>query len=176
MSTQNEKPIIFSSKMILAILKNRKSQTRRPIKNLDNSQWETSLFEAGRWKEAIKCPYGQSGDRLWVRETWQYNPFGGIVYRAGSGIVDCDGKGWRSPIYMPKSVSRITLEILNIRVERVQDIIQDDIYAEGCPLSYDLTTAHGKWFKTLWDSIYSKKGFGWDINPWVWMIGFKKIT
>lgn len=157
--------------------------------------------------EGFHCPYGKPCDRLWVRETWaRRKQLDGITltsnyitwptwYKAdgaslGVGCLgDVCGK-WRTSIHMPRWASRITLEITNIRVERVQDISVVDAIAEGAPLSYEAQW----WFKSLWDSIYSsiyKKGikskmhdkehydkskiYSWDKNPFVWVIEFKRV-
>ena len=176
-----ERSIIFNSEMVRAILEGRKTQTRRVLKpqpdhfglhNCNKYPLSTLDIEGGWYGDfdgetkIINCPYGKVGDRLWVRETWQYNPYGGIVYQAGSGIVDCDGRGWRSSIHMPRWASRITLEIMNIRVEKLHHITTADAVSEG--------TDNKTTFETLWNSINEKRGYGWDKNPWVWVIKFKK--
>jgi hypothetical protein len=130
----------------------------------------------------FSCPYGQVGDHLWVRETWQHNPFGGIVYKAGSGIIDCGGRGWKPSIFMPRWASRITLEITNVRVERLQDISAPDCVNEGINTQgpydvaiYDEFSSHSiAQFAYLWDSINSKK-YPWASNPWVFAIEFKRV-
>lgn len=158
------------------------------------------------------CPHGQPGDRLWVRETWnieygavfdeQQNDWH-IVYRTDlsycaapttvnddeySRLFDSSQNQWRPSIHMPRWASRMTLEISDIRVERVRDISEDDVFAEGIRPS---KTVNG-WatirlndgigahvvlpqyaFHVLWDSINAKRGYGWDVNPWVWVIEFK---
>jgi hypothetical protein len=183
MSSQ-EKPIIFNFEMVKAILDGRKTMTRRvipnaPIKLLDLPGILPSLIESYKNAWVKTCPYGQTGDKLWVRETWQHNPFGGIVYRAGSGIVNCDGRGWKPSIFMPRWASRITLEITAVRVERVQDIdkrdehgqhIIGDAWAEGFRTP-NPTAA----FVLYWDFLNAKRGYGWDVNPWVWAIMFKRL-
>lgn len=148
------------------------------------------------------CPYGVPGDRLWVRETWipvvhgSYEPWDRdrkapksnyeacIVHRADSTI---DGKGldeylckWRPSIFMPRWASRITLEITDVRGQRLQDISASDCEAEGIPPQGG-NSSDGEWrmrmaFKSLWDSINAKRGFGWDTNPWVWALTVKDIS
>lgn len=152
------------------------------------------------------CPYGAPGDRLWVRENcWiAKKNFGD---RTLNNCTDNDGDGrvvgysasmsgdsvrcaqdygvTQSPsIHMPRWASRITLEIVNVRVERVQDISEEDAIAEGVDRycegwkSYTVrdgrvTTAVAS-YRTLWDSLNAKRGFGWDKNPWVWVVEFKR--
>jgi len=143
------------------------------------------------------CPYGMPGDRLWVRETWQHSNFPSgpydvdcdVFYRADymsdphgpNGELSPEGKyrTWRPSIHMPRDCSRITLEIVSVRVERLQDISESDAAAEGVkgiPRSRDLfpTDDFRYPFKMLWESI---NGAGsWDANPWVWCIEFKQVT
>lgn len=95
---------------------------------------------------------------------------------------------WRPSIHMPRWASRITLEVTDVRVERVQDIRADDIYAEGTPGAWDFLHHQKRWIKAaclpacrtawveLWDSINAKCGYGWDANPWVWVVSFKRVA
>ena len=140
-----------------------------------------------------KCPYGIPGDRLWVRETFQEwaDVDGKMVphYKADFPHGLPFDMNWRPSIHMPRWASRITLEITGVRVEQVQDITERDIIAEGITAAYPynqfekptpdpnregslLKLAN---FKTLWDSIFAKRGFSWDANPWVWVIEFKVV-
>jgi hypothetical protein len=145
----------------------------------------------------VKCPYGTVGDRLWVRETWFADPpcdgswadtqWSGCgrtiseipkrfhkqchcIYRAtwtGIELV------WTPSIFMPRWASRITLETTDIRVERIQEITEEDIKAEGFQ---GLTKIGFRYaFGQGWNSINEKRGFGWSVNPWVWAISFKRI-
>lgn len=184
-----ERPIIFSDLSVRAILDGRKTQTRRVIKNapeiLDRPEIMPALVES--YKAAwLKISPFQPGDRLWVRETWADNVPGcpsGISYRAdhqdGRGDGPASPMKWRSPIFMPRLASRITLEVLSVRVERLQEIDKKDefgqhvdggAWAEGfrCP---NPTAA----FMLYWDSLNAKRGFGWDANPWVWVIEFRRV-
>lgn len=138
----------------------------------------------------VKCPYGVPGDRLWVRETWSVSCRGGyygpglnpetttIQYAADYADAYKIRHGtkiygrWKPSIHMPRWASRITLEITDVRVERVQDITEDDCVAEGLKL---LQGGIRRAYKILWDSINDKRGFGWDVNPWVWVVEFKKL-
>jgi len=133
---------------------------------------------------SVKCPHGKPWDRLWVRET--FRPYDGeddyefdepsIQYLADGGTKG-GGIKWKPSIHMPRVASRITLEVAGVRVERVQDISKSDEMAEGRPVPLGLEES-GKqfdgWFQELWDSINEKRGFGWEKNPWVWVVEFKK--
>ncbi|MEX5854803.1 hypothetical protein AB6H27_20090 [Providencia huaxiensis] len=149
-----------------------------------------------------KCPFGKVGDRLWVRETWQgplvdsekaydlfkdptpYQKIENCVYKADGGYapeyIDCDDnfrQGWRPSSNMPRWASRITLEITDVRVERLQAASDDDFKAEGYPLERALTggsTDAFCWFRHLWDSV-SKPDCNFESNPWVWVIEFKRV-
>ncbi|MDY6833803.1 MAG: hypothetical protein SVY53_03265, partial [Chloroflexota bacterium] len=152
-----------------------------------------------------KCPYGKPGDRLWVKETWAidecngddvYGHTGPVIYYRATDHDTC-GNPWRASRFMPRWASRITMEILSIRVERVQEISQEEAKAEGvmfwwqCKdgmrrLSDKHTEFRGcnvpedkrnyiKGLHLLWDSIYAKKGYGWEANPFVWVIEFKRL-
>lgn len=190
-----ERPILFSSKMVRAILEGRKTQTRRVIKpqpeQYEAKPWGHFLGWKGTrgWKIedlARHCPYGKSGDRLWVRESHKIikediycgdvnlRPKG-VYYRATDKYLE--DPVWTPSIHMPRWASRITLEIKNIRVERVQDISENESWKEGAPVKHipfkfpraDI------WFLELWDSINKKRGYGWDVNPWVWVIEFEVV-
>ena len=191
------KPIIFSAPMVQAILDGRKTQTRRVIK----PQPERYLSrDAGNrvpiavWvdnQKWVKPPY-QPGDILWVRETWATVSSGIIEYKAtykepytGSAEIDHIGNKikWRPSIHMPREATRIFLRVTNVRVERLQDITEEDAKAEGCHerLLNDGWKNIGKLtarddFIMLWEYLNAKRGYGWDTNPWVWVIEFERIT
>ena len=159
---------------------------------------------------SVKCKYGGPGDGLWVRETWRPwcdpEEWTCVQYQADAGVMkpdawdeqqgcwcECvgdenaerDAKGmtprWRSPRFMPRWASRITLEVTGVRVERVQEITEKDILAEGYPhdlgyRNHDAEPHPGgplKWYSTLWDEINMDCGYGWNVNPWVWVVEFK---
>lgn len=185
-----ERPILFKGEMVNAILDGRKTQTRRVIKPQpncvhDNHRW---VWLKEKW---VDCPYGQPGDRLWVRETFcdlgAGTIPGRILYRASFNDLDLEmfhqsGHGspiWHPSIFMPRWASRITLEIVNVRVERVQDISIADCVAEGIKDSNDLKYLAGSGIEKteyclLWDKINGKT-YPWQSNPWVWVIEFKRI-
>ena len=199
-----ESPIIFSGEMVKAILEGSKTQTRRIIKHKDGVddayRRQLSLQDTGREKDWIietklgetlerDYPYGTQGDRLWVRETIDNgrdpkNPQ--VVtptYRADGSKVKMElawyqgiSKGkTTSSIYMPRWASRITLEIESIRIERLQEITEEDAIAEGIFVESP-SVRHIDFFEYLWDSINFSRGYGWQTNPWVWRIQFRKIA
>lgn len=201
--TIKERPILFSAPMVRAILDGRKTQTRRAFSeklkfNLDCAAriGEVSFFvdEQRLGKNDLGyvldfCPYGQAGDRLWVREThyekgeWRRQdwPDADDFYWAGHGeylYAATDEKpknGYRTwpSIHMKRRASRILLEIVSVRVERLQDISEADAKAEGSSelLCKGFTHKHG--FELIWESI---NGAGsWQANPWVWVIEFRRI-
>ena len=163
-----ERPIIFSTPMVKAILDGRKTQTRRVIKD----QPPLSMRDMFKPKN-LKCPYGQVGDRLWVRETFKpYNCMGGFAYKADGDLST--GFPWKPSIHMPRGASRITLEITESRAERLQDISEEDAKAEGVKCCPNAVSDYKHHFMILWDSINGKK-YPWDSNPWVWVISFKVV-
>ncbi|MGP2601647.1 hypothetical protein [Serratia ureilytica] len=204
-----ERPVIFNGEMVRAILDDRKTQTRRVIANVSHDNC-IPLQKPTKTKDGIYthvmdapghglCPFGQVGDRLWVRETWQ----GPLVdeehlddYRAnadkfqapefceyaadgGTRPEFCDlddntRQGWRPSIHMPRWASRITLEITAVRVERLNDISEEDAKAEGAPTELCIIgEKHYMGFRTLWKSIYGEES--WRANPWVWVIEFRRV-
>lgn len=187
-----ERPIIFSSEMVRAILDGRKTQERRVVKGWYLNLVEEVLRVNGKWVEdtleyELTSPFGRVGDRLFVKETWRV--FGGREYEYQQDPKSLQFKAtdeghhtldWRPSIHMPRWASRITLEITNIRVENLQDISEEDAKAEGClPLVEEdgsVTCGRRKTvFTRLWNSLHKKDGFEWDKNHWVWVIEFKKI-
>lgn len=186
-----EKPILFSAPMVSAILDGRKTQTRRIIKDtglyaIEERFHGKETSERERRNLATQCKYGQPGDWLWVKETHQAHPiYGSPVYRAdyllqngryGPNPVDAECWPWKPSIFMPRRLSRITLEITDVRVERLQDISEEDAIAEGIEGSGDCgSIGFGRWaYRKLWESINGKGS--WDANPWVWAITFKRIV
>jgi len=127
-----------------------------------------------------KCPYGQPGDRLWVREAFLVGRGGLPCYRADGVAPNVDDK-WKPSIHMPRAYSRITLEVTGVRVERVLEISPQDAWAEGidlpayAPVSQSLPSPVDV-FSALWDSINGKKpGRSWADNPYVWVVEFKHM-
>lgn len=187
-----ERPIIFSAPMVRAILAGTKTQTRRVMKpqpRIENDgtdagwryyQPNSKVVYAFRVDEPIDfplaivyaCPYGRVGDRLWVRETWAEG-VRTTLYRATDG----DMLYWKPSIHMPHSRSRITLEITDVRVEQLWEISEYDMNQEGVASPPDDAGIHHITpFKGLWDSINAKRGYGWAVNPWVWVISFRRLN
>jgi len=183
-----ERPILFSGPMVRAILEGRKTQTRRVVKPQPGCDpRDDEHLDMGR------CPYGQPGDRLWVREAWHTDERdleyarakhedamsdSPIYYRADPEN-DNAGCTWRPSIHMPRWASRITLEITRVRVERLQEISEKDAIAEGAdPYLHPVHPGreglrHVDGFRSLWESINGPGS--WDANPWVWVIEFKRV-
>lgn len=250
-----ERPILFSGPMVREVLAGRKTQTRRVVRwkspepglNLGFSGLSAAPYCTGHpepehgwclysrrgdgcWEtrsKATHCPYGNTGDRLWVRETWaDCNSENGpvIAYRAGGerflmdepdmllpdGSMDysktpkclfsmwdtdlrqgADDCHWRPSIFLPRWASLCTLDVCEVRVQRVQSISEEDAVAEGCTFDGQyyagglhpvkgtrkvFPTARDA-FRDLWDSINGKRpGCSWADNPWVWAITFRRVT
>lgn len=186
-----ERPIIFSTEMVRAILEGRKTQTRRVVKpqahhyNADLLQpflfYPCKEGEAyGDIDEQISSPYGypwkewkrdKQNDRLWIKENYIFIP-PSYFYKADD-LPEQQGHPikWKPSIFMPREASRITLEIINIKVEQVQDISYEDRVKEGITFKPGLSLHE---FRKLWNSIHKKEN-RWEDNPWVWVIEFKRI-
>ena len=238
-----ERPILMSAPMVRAILEGRKTQTRRVVKkqppqDLNDGRWYADRYNGGpQWcwwgkpgtdvhnKVAHHigqvCPYGQPGDRLWVRESFcleggddyaleesRYPRDGRPVrpnnadddstgwmvpwYRATDGEPNIvpddlpdssdDRTRWKPSIHMPRWASRITLEVTEVRVQRLQDISPEGILAEGVDNGSSNPSMGERWanmqrmaWTDLWDSINGQRpGCAWGDNPWVWAVSFKK--
>lgn len=214
-----ERPIIMSADMVKAILDGSKTMSRRVIKLEDyhRNVWDYCIPHNDKSARLlgepylkvpydaitdnagtrITCPYGQVGDRLWVRETWQVigdteEDDYSILYKADNNYPIDRGVKWCSPLFMPRWASRITLEITGVRAERLWDITEEDAIKEGCQLiartiqPFELKPSprftaperpftHRDHFIGLWDSLNAKRGYGWKTNPWVWGISFTRI-
>ena len=138
---------------------------------------------------SVKCPYGVIGDRLWVRETWaqipEMRPSGYFTdpkwigrnywYRA-DGDKPTWGGNWRPSIFMRREACRIILEITDIRAERLQEMTEEDAIREGAQCAgFPASLTNLGAFAGLWNSLNAKRGFGWNENPWVWRIEFRRI-
>lgn len=201
----------------------RRVVTLRGAEAIEERSWQNFFLqspwpwspEADAW---VPCPYGAPGDRLWVRETWglppRYDPkehgdlktkprLGPVCFAAdytaadGTSIHAWEGGKWRPSIHMPRWASRLTLEVTGVRVERLQDISEEDARAEGARRFDDLPSTHpygqdARWscaepkstneclgtarmaFGNLWNSINGADS--WAANPWVWVVSFKRVT
>lgn len=204
-----ERPILFSAPMIRALLSGAKTQTRRVVKDclgVNNGVPFTSVSvgPATSGIAEIACPYGKSGDHLWVREAFMHEP-ADYCWEASVSIpcrpavtiyrADCeggtDGAGWKPSIHMPRSLSRITLEVTGVRLERLGDISEADAIAEGIG-SIRVSENDSRWlnycdpeskaaafgdprhsFWSLWESINGRESR--DANPFVWVVEFKRM-
>ena len=209
MSSAKERPILFSGPMVRAILEGRKTQTRRVMKpqpTTDGYWWtwkQVSCNGETGLRDGLPClgpcPYGKLGDRLWVRETlravhdtkllpdermpiaayaadgshcWSKNRFR-VPWRWERGVLPS--------IHLPRILSRITLEITDVRVQRLQDISEADAVAEGCGIysegewlnQVECGITRRKRFEELWQSINGPDS--WSANPWVWALTFKRV-
>ena len=205
--TSKERPILFSAPMVRAILDGRKTQTRRVFKRRTG-------ITGPELDPTFRCPYGSPGDRLWVRETWgsadtmyqghENDVPGVIAYRADRSAIDqgisrqvkipqwdldqwnWDCIKWRPSIHMPRWASRITLEVTDVRIERLQDITEEDARAEGITDGGCLTCGENEpcgcdnprpdardGFAGLWQDIYGPDS--WHANPWVWVVSFRGL-
>jgi hypothetical protein len=196
-----ERPILFSAPMVRALLDGSKTQTRRVAKLTcaghvkepgGHRRWHPADFDS-----RFACPYGQPGDRLWVREAWARDDEDGmLMYRADVGSGNdaddwernrLDGVSrfrWRPSIHMPRTASRITLEITGVRVERLQDISERDALAEGIVRLLDggfglagSTHYHHtdpcESYWSLWEHINGPGSV--ETNPWVWVMDFRRV-
>ncbi|AOK42394.1 hypothetical protein [Burkholderia vietnamiensis] len=224
-----ERPILFSGPMVRAILEGRKTQTRRAMKHqppvdvtpITAARYHPTIIDRrgdeapgpeifgafsddGEW--GCKSPFGEIGDRMWVREAFMPAPFDAapkqpqatrwnIAYAAGGQFEVIAPPGynptlynyqrWTPSIHMPRWASRITLEITRVRAERLQSISESDARAEGvtiedhhmrgyCAGAYRPPSIRA--FHDLWDSLNAARGHGWDTNPWVWVVEFRRIS
>ncbi|MCW9321888.1 hypothetical protein LAV69_00995 [Klebsiella quasipneumoniae subsp. quasipneumoniae] len=216
-----ERGMIFNGEMTRAILDGRKTQTRRIMKPQPEPcprgghWWPSNVFKTmlhveeemqnseGGWGGLAgdACPFGDLGDRIWVRETWAEAGASAPdlkLYRANypehvpsiyENVPLAEEIRWTPSIHMPRWASRILLEITDVRVERLNAISEEDAEAEGIDMEalydsqdcYDCIADHNMTgrptvtgaFKYLWESIYGEEG--WKSNPWVWVIEFKRV-
>lgn len=200
----SEKPILFNTEMVRAILDGRKTQTRRLIKPQPPCALKkmTEGQRAGEWhlyqdspmmNPTTNSPWGAQyspqyhpGDILWVRETWHGLKTGNekfghhktFWYKADEKDGNPDDK-WRPSIHMPKEAARIFLKVKDVRAERLQDISVDEIRAEGLDVLGKTMNTSFKMWSELWNSTVKKADlprYGWEANPWVWVIEFERYT
>lgn len=207
------KPILFNTEMVKAILDGRKTVTRRVVKyekgfvrNIENvingrCAFGVALFDYVSRMRVSKIPPYKPGDMLWVRETW-LKADDGYHYKADIKVPSISedlrkeyGYKWRPSIHMPKETARIFLKVTDVRVERLQEITEEQCIREGfygvrCHCNgteYACTDCYNSgWqeppfvdFMYMWDSTIKKQDldtYGWDANPWVWVIEFERVS
>lgn len=209
-----ERPILFSGEMVNAIMAGRKTQTRRVIRDYpwtrhpyyfcglrnglgypasEGVTWAGFTCEGYHSPCYVKCPYGQPGDLLWVKEAcaigFSDDHDLACDYHADgkrNTFIVCEinekysikyiNDDRRPAMFMPRWASRITLEVNDVRVERLQEISETDAMAEGVIAWHGTKdgTVYQPEFKMLWDKINTKRGYSWDSNPWVWVIEFRR--
>jgi hypothetical protein len=201
MASTRERPILFSAAMVRALLSGAKTQTRRVLREQNPIDLGAAMYGAhlsrrpvfdkvanaviGHRMAPVLCPYGHPGDRLWVRETWAHHIHAQSAAHDQDGpfVYAADGQQalsmrlaskWTPGIHMFRWASRITLEIDDVRVERLQAISRGDAMAEGCPFP---NMAQGPsprdWYAELWNEINGPGA--WAANPFVWCVNFHRI-
>lgn len=208
----SERGMIFNGEMVRAILEGRKTQTRRVLATYQDAvkfcpEWDVNgkqIFIVLGEKDhtgmnpvitAIPCPFGQPGDRVWVRETFRVHSratdVATLVYRASVRnswteqthrvpVAVCNKPAtpekWTPSIHMPRWASRILLEITDVRVERLRDLSEEDAKSEGITPPAGGVLPGWEYrinFRDLWMDIYGTDS--WEANPWVWVIEFKRV-
>lgn len=190
-----EKPILFNTDLVRAILDGRKTVTRRIVKNipLHAPYFEVvdgepmACDEYGDWHPATDFSWIWPEDILWVRETWAHPSAAEIsmgadtnmyIYKADEPALPCAYDRWRPSIHMPREAARLFLRVTDVRIERLQDMVAEDCAKDG-GYEPEAVKAVGvaPLFGPLWDSTIKKADlprYGWDANPWVWVIEFER--
>lgn len=192
------KPILFNTEMVRAILDGRKTCTRRLVKPQPDEKhtFPLGFVTDSTEKKEVGCfgfgineyggsiqyarPQCQLGDILYVRETWKKAPNGYYYYEDWQRNDIADVTKWKPSIHMPKEAARIWLKVTDVRVERLQDITSEQIGREGVEVEYPhvLNGEEKRYaFSTLWNRTIKKSDidtYGWDANPWVWVIEFER--
>ena len=191
------RPILFSAPMVRALLAGTKTQTRRVAKLTAGARVK-AVGSPRNWhpddpNAVAACPYGQPGDRLWVKETHRFDgldPEIAIANRDADAVQfradeDDEFVTWRPSIFMPRWASRLTLEITEVRIERLNAITEADAAAEGLvynsgrlgPWSVDGQFEHltaVETYRALWQDINGPGS--WALNPYVWALTFRRVT
>lgn len=191
------KPILFNTEMVRAILDGRKGATRRIVKGFipDDAVWGYTAFTPkgyiscrgtfadGYGEKIFKLPC-ETGDILYVRETWKKAPNGYYYYEDWQRNDIADVTKWKPSIHMPKEAARIWLKVTDVRVERLQEITAESALTEGADkyihangtLNEDqtITSFIGIWNSTIKESDLDR--YGWDANPYVWVISFERCA
>jgi hypothetical protein len=177
-----ERGILFRGELVRKILAGEKDVTRRVIRP-DWSRCLDLADEDDRARAEAASPYGVAGDRLWVRETWTDLGIGcrdanDVIYRSDDEDLLPRGRHWKPSIHMPRWASRVDLEIVSVRAERLQEITVEDIIREGLSTRFrehDACVHLREQWVELWNKTNAHRGFSWESNPWVWRIEFKRI-
>ena len=190
------KPILFNTERVRSILEGRKTVTRRairpqpegrPIRMTENSCYPGCYAIEGT-PRVIRPPC-QTGDTLWVRETWNGDWCDHYIYKADGGSAKAAGYAaepkWRPSIHMPREAARLFLRVTGVRVERLKDIDGHGILKEGIDNGKSNPAMGTRWgnmqsmaFAELWDNTVKPEDratYGWEANPWVWVIEFERI-
>jgi hypothetical protein len=179
------KPILFSTEMVKSILEGRKTQTRRIVKFPKNWIPEDDGWDWVALQDFHPKTFKYNvGDVLWVRETFLFysdeNGNDAVLYKAephadefSIGLFEGKPK-WKPSIFMPREAARIFLRIIDVRVERLQDIDSSDCIAEGYDIMDSRDIGSIPWFKKLWIKINGEKS--WEANPFVWVVSFRQIS
>jgi hypothetical protein len=196
-----ERPILFRPEMVRAILEGRKTQTRRvvnpqpvgrilPVPSYSGDRGIEIAFGPDNRRpdggpRYWPSPYGWTRDRLWVREAWRADAYAPdeTIYLADADALTREllrgAVPFKPSIHMPRKRCRLVLDVVDVRVERLQKISEEDARAEGCEYAI---AGHGtdgpiKTYRTgyvrLWQEINAARGFGWETDPWVWVVEFK---
>lgn len=208
-----QRGILFSDEMVRAIIDGQKTQTRRVVKPqpsadtvgyswcISTDRKRNATFIPRRTNgdyrnhhqhetgPPVRCPYGQPGDLLYVRECWSVP--GAVIgsddpiYKGMTVLYRATDKhhSWRPSIHMPKWAARIWLKVTEVRVERVRLVLERDAEAEGVSACYgdkcgypagEVAKAYRCSFERFWNSINAKRGYSWESNPWVWVVSFER--
>lgn len=192
-------PILFHTEMVRAILDGRKTVTRRLIKPQPSPDWAAvkgmyrdsegrlcAVFHSDEEVHALYPPYDRR-DVLWVRETWSTSD-GSYLYRAWPGegmeperqdwaMKEMDLK-WRPSIHMPREAARIFLRVTGVRVEQLRDMVLADVLMEGIKETDEYEKTWDRWHQA-WNQTIKPADlpvYGWEANPWVWVIDFERIS
>ena len=187
-----ERPILFNTSMVRAILEGRKTVTRRVIRLQPESRLirmtESSCYPgcfAIEGTSMVIRPPCQPGDILWVRETWceSMGQAGKYFYRAYAGPRDemkeyaHSFNRWHPSIHMPRAAARLFLRVTEVRANKLHDVNYFDCLSEGVPYR-QMETDVVQDFSALWDSTIKPADrpiYGWRANPWVWVISFERV-
>ncbi len=175
-----EKPILFSGPMVRAILEGRKTMTRRLMKPKLSSVINVDGSKGVLPDNMISLAPYQPGDLLWVRETHFITENENVAYKEDPACFRSYEPKWKPSIFMPRWASRITLEVTGVKVERLQEISEEDAKAEGVPNRImtnheppnEFTWKRG--FEFLWQSLNAKRS-PWERNDWVWVYSFRRV-